>query len=173
MNTLYLAGVQGKTYRLWFKLNQNTRIAVKTGAGLTEERDTGETLGQGTVGGALASALNIDEELNAHFEESQSEISYGATRLQPLSFQDDVIRMCIGRDSAQDGYHRFEAVFKSKLLQIHPTKSCFMLFKNNKMQTSIENEIKQRPLSYDDFTVSKSSGEKWLGDMLSDGGLIK
>jgi hypothetical protein len=114
MNTLYSAGVEGKTYRLWFKLNQNTRIAVKTGAGLTEERDTGETLGQGTVGGALASALNIDEELNAHFEESQSEISYGATRLQPLSFQDDVIRMCIGRDSAQDGYHRFEAVFQKQ-----------------------------------------------------------
>ena len=67
LNTLYSAGVQGKVYRLWYKLNQNTHIAVKTAVGLTDERDTGETLGQGTVGGALASALNIDEELNAHF----------------------------------------------------------------------------------------------------------
>ena len=39
----------------------------------------------------------------------------------------------------------------------------FVLFKNDKMQTAIEND------DYDDFTVSKSSGEKWL----SDGGLIK
>jgi hypothetical protein len=70
------------------------------------------------------------------------------------------MRKCIGRDSAQDGYHRLESVFKSKLLQIHPIKSCFVLFKKDKMQTAIEN---------DDFTVSKSSGEKWL----SDGGLIK
>ena len=63
--------------------------------------------------------------------------------------------------------------FKSKLLQIHPTKSCFLLFKNNKMQTAIENEIKQQPLNCDDFTARKSSKDKWLGDMLSDGGLIK
>ena len=42
-----------------------------------------------------------------------------------------------------------------------------MLFKNDKTQTAIEND------DFDDFTVSKSSGEKWLGDMLSDGGLIK
>ena len=61
MNTLYEAGVKGKPYRLWYKLNQNTRITVKTDVGVTEERDTGETLGQGTVGGMLASALNIDE----------------------------------------------------------------------------------------------------------------
>ena len=168
-NTLYSAGVQGKVYRLWYKLNQNTRIAVKTGVGLTDERDTGETLGQGTVGGALASALNIDEELNAHFEES-----HGLVRLQPLSFQDDVIRMCPGRAGAQEGYHKFEAVFKSKLLEIHPTKSCFILFSNdNKMRSKIENEINQQPLIYDDFTVNKSSGEKWLGDMLSDAGLMK
>ena len=48
MNTLHSAGVHGKAYRLWYKLNKNTRIAVKTGVGLTDERDTGETLGQGT-----------------------------------------------------------------------------------------------------------------------------
>jgi hypothetical protein len=38
------------------------------------------------------------------------------------------------------------------------------------MQTAIEHDDFD---DFDDFTVSKSSGEKWLGDMLSDGGLIK
>ena len=131
LNALHTAGVGGKVYCLWYKLNRNRRIAVQTGAGLTEERVTGETLGQGTVGVALASALNIDEELDAHFEESQAEICYGATRLQPVSFQDDILRVCCGRDNAQDGYVRFEAVFKSKVLQIHPTKSCFLVFGSN------------------------------------------
>ena len=47
-------------------------------------------------------------------------------RLQPVSFQDDMLRMCTGRDEAQEGFNIFEAVFKSKLLQIHPTKSCYL-----------------------------------------------
>ena len=41
------------------------------------------------------------------------------------------------------------------------------------MHNSIENEIKLQPLIYDDCTVGRSSEEKWLRDMLSDGGLIK
>ena len=135
MNALYSAGIQGKLYRLWFKLNQRTQIAVQTGVGLTERQSTGETLGQGRVGGALASSLNIDEEINAHFETSESEISYGSIRLQPLSFQDDVIRICAGRKEAQEGYNMFEAVFKSKLLKIHPTKSCFLLFGKDKTKS--------------------------------------
>ena len=35
MNTLYEAGVKGKPYWLWYKLNQNTWIAVKTGVSVT------------------------------------------------------------------------------------------------------------------------------------------
>ena len=173
MNALYSAGVQGKVYRLWYKLNQQTCIAVQTGVGVTETKNTGETLGQGTVGGALASALNIDEEINAHFETSQAEISYGSTRLQPLSFQDDVLRVCSGRDEAQMGYNMFEAVFKSKLLKIHPIKSCFLVFGKNRTKDAINQSIAQRPLVYDNFKVQSKSEEKWLGDYLSDKGLEK
>jgi hypothetical protein len=53
LNALYTAGVRGKVYRLWYKLNKNTRIAVQTGAGLTEERVTGETLVRGQWAGHL------------------------------------------------------------------------------------------------------------------------
>ena len=131
-------------------------------------------LGQGTVGGALASALNLDEELNAHFEDSPAEICYGTTRLQPVSFQDDILRVCCSRDEAQEGYNRFEAVFKSKLLEIHPKKSCFMVFApNNGTRDLIRQEIANRPLIYDRFEMKSKSEEKWLGDMLCDRGLDK
>ena len=174
LNALHTAGVCGKVYRLWYKLNQNTRIAVQTGAGLTAERDTGETLGQGTVGGALASALNIDEELNAHFESSESEVCYGSIRLQPVSFQDDILRVCSTRDQAQDGYARFEAVFNSKLLQIHPTKSCYLVVgSDRKTKELIRQEIMKRPLVYDSFQMQSKNEEKWLGDYLSDQGISK
>ena len=174
LNALYTAGVKGKAYRLWYKLNLNTRIAVQTGAGLTEECDTGETLGQGTVGGALASALNIDEEVNAHFETSQAEICYGSVRFQPVSFQDDILRMSVGRNEAQEGCNRFEAVFKSKLLEIHPTKSCFLVFSpNKKIGESMGQEVMERPLVYDNFEIKRKSEEKWLGDILCERGLAE
>ena len=35
MNTLYQAKVKTKWYRVWYKLNQNTTIQVRTGAGLS------------------------------------------------------------------------------------------------------------------------------------------
>ena len=98
---------------------------------------------------------------------------YGSLRLQPVSFQDDVLRVCGDRDSAQEGFNRLEAVFKSKLLNIHPTKSCYLLFGNNKTKKRIENEIAERPLIYDNFAVTGKTQEKWLGDILSDGGLEK
>ena len=35
MNTLHEANVKSKWYRIWYKLKQNTKIQVKTGAGLS------------------------------------------------------------------------------------------------------------------------------------------
>ena len=37
----------------------------------------------------MASALNVDKEINAKFKRGEPEISYVTTRLQPLSFQND------------------------------------------------------------------------------------
>ena len=53
--------------------------------------------------GTMAWALNMDETINEHLEDSDAEISNSSTRLQPISFQDDVLRMCTGRDEAQEG----------------------------------------------------------------------
>ena len=40
-----------KAIRLWHKLNVNTRIQVKTGAGMSEYGEVGAVLGQGTLAG--------------------------------------------------------------------------------------------------------------------------
>ena len=60
MDTLHEVGVDPKLYRTWFKLNQNTTIRVKTGNGYTEWRSVGEIPGQGSGGGAMASAASLD-----------------------------------------------------------------------------------------------------------------
>ena len=62
-----------------------------TGAGLTDEGEAGETVGQGSGGAALVSQLKVDRGFNAYFKGSGDEEFYGAVRLQPLSWQDDVV----------------------------------------------------------------------------------
>ena len=80
MNSLYQAGVKGKLYRLWYKMNCNTRIQVKTAFGMSETKHTGANVGQGTVGGSLASALSLDTGFNKHFNNSDKEFYYGSQK---------------------------------------------------------------------------------------------
>ena len=46
LSALYEPGVKGKLYRLWYELNKETDIKVKTGVGITKVRTVGETLAQ-------------------------------------------------------------------------------------------------------------------------------
>jgi hypothetical protein len=53
MDTLHEAGIQGKLYRLWFMLNKDTQIKVKTSLGMTKCAATGENVAQGSIGGGI------------------------------------------------------------------------------------------------------------------------
>ena len=52
-----------KATRLWFKLNENTKVQVRTGAGMSKWGEVGAVLGQGTLGGALVSQAVLDDAL--------------------------------------------------------------------------------------------------------------
>ena len=53
------AKISNKSYRIWYKLDEGTRISVKTSVGETEKATVFDSIGQGSVGAALVSALNI------------------------------------------------------------------------------------------------------------------
>ena len=57
MDTLFTYGIQGKLYRLWYELYRDAQIRVKTGAGITSVKATGENVAQGSIGGAILSSL--------------------------------------------------------------------------------------------------------------------
>ena len=88
MRSLYSGGINGTLYKLIFELNRNTEIVVKTAFGESEVKPTGENVAQGSIGGGLISALNIDDGISEHFEGSMNEVSYINERLIPLIFQD-------------------------------------------------------------------------------------
>merc|ERR1712015_450916 len=84
-------GADKKAVRLWYKLNQHTKIQVRTGAGLSEEGYVGAVLGQGTLGGALISQAVLDDGVASQFQPGE-DMSYGPAhvpgRLDPQHGED-------------------------------------------------------------------------------------
>ena len=116
MNEVYKCNIKGKLYRLLFQMNKNTKISVQTPVGITEESDTGEGVGQGTLEGGLVSAVSLDKGVNDFFCDSEYEVNYGEVALQPLLYQDDEARLSTDLESVQMGNTRMEALAETKLL---------------------------------------------------------
>ena len=115
MSALYEAGVDGKLYRLWYELNKETEIRVKTGVGITKAATVGETVAQGSIGGGLVSSINLDSEVNNFFAGSLDEAAYSNIRLQPMILQDDLSRLCCSADSARAAIRRMENSLSQKI----------------------------------------------------------
>ena len=140
MNNLYRAGVVGKNYRMWYQLNKNSKIRVKIpGIGLSDEKNTGELIAQGTIGGALVSGYNLDKDVFEYFEDSPDELYYGGVRIQPLCYQDDLLKVSGSVEGIRFGNKRIESVMKSKQLEIHPKKTCYVVVGNKPNMERIRN----------------------------------
>ena len=53
------ANIDSKSYRIWYKINDNTVISVRTSVGDSRSERIYDSVGQGQVGAALVSSLNI------------------------------------------------------------------------------------------------------------------
>ena len=51
--------ISDKDYRMWFKLNEDTKIAVRTSVEESKTELIKNSVGQGSFGAALASSINI------------------------------------------------------------------------------------------------------------------
>ena len=71
-----------KAVRLWYKLNENTKIQVKTCASLSEEAEVGAVIGQGTISGSLVSQAVLDDAVMEHFPPAGNlQLEYGTVSL--------------------------------------------------------------------------------------------
>ena len=171
MDALYKSNVNGKLYRLLYAMNKNTRISVQTPVGITEEQDTGEGVGQGTLEGALLSSVNLDNGVNEYFHNSEYEVSYGSLPLQPILFQDDVARMSLDLESAQMGNDKMEAMAESKLLNYNLDKSCFIIVGKIKARLEMQKQLQNCPLMLCGASMKEEKHAKYLGDWISCDGL--
>ena len=51
------AKIDNKSYRLWYKLNQNAKITVKTSVGESRSKTISDSIGQGSMGAAFSTIL--------------------------------------------------------------------------------------------------------------------
>jgi hypothetical protein len=171
MDTLHGLGVDMKAYRVWSKLNMNTRIRVKTGAGYSDWSDEGPMIGQGTGGGALVSQANLDKGITDMFAGSEEELGYGGVRVLPLMFQDDILRATGSVLSARAGNVKVAAVMRSKQLRLNPDKTGYIIFGKKKDVDELRKEIEMEPIMCGDIVTKEKVSDKWLGDMFHCDGL--
>ena len=168
MDSLYRAGIRGKLYRLWSEFNSKSVVQVVTPSGISEKRTTGANVGQGTVGGGLASALGLSDGMADSFDGSSSEIYYGPVRVQPIMFQDDILKCSDDIKSAQDGCYKMEVVTGLKQLQINIDKSVFMLLGNKSRVGEIREMITRNPLLFKGQALKEKQFDKYLGDQIGE-----
>ena len=169
LNNLHRAGIDPKLYRLWYKLNQNTKIKVKTPVGLSDEGGVGECIGQGSGGGAIVSAINLDMDMEDFFRHSKDEMCYGSIRLQPLQFQDDIGRLVGGIPAAQAGNKKFRQMSGVKQLKFHSIKTGMIIF--SKIRHTLENYLIKNPVRLGEFITKPKVMDKYLGDWIHQDGL--
>ena len=134
MQTLHEIGVEKKTARVWSMLNENTEVVVKTAGGVSETAFVGDCIGQGTAGGALVSQANLDHGLTMYFGESKEEMYYGSARIQPLAYQDDVLKGSKDVMAAKVGNIKLSAMLQDKGLEAHPDKPSFIVCGSNEFK---------------------------------------
>ena len=130
-------------------------------------------IGQGTGGGALVKPLNIDQGVVDMFHGSDQEISYGAVRVLPVIFKDDISRAVCSLESARAGNVKMSGVVNSKHLTLNKDNPCIILFGNKAKVSKAREELARSPLYCGDFIIKEKTADKWLGEFFHQGGLAE
>lgn len=166
-------GVDKKAIRIWYKLNENTVIQVKTsGAGLSAPGKVGAVIGQGTIGGALISQAVLDDGVMEHFSPAgNQQLQYGSVPLAPFMYQDDLLNGVEDLNQARETNNKVDQIMKQHGLTLNEEKSIVLVIGTKKQKGKISDEIKSKPLMCGHFETKEKQSEKWLGQLLSAAGL--
>ena len=129
-------------------------------------------MGQGTLGGALVSQGVLDQGISEHFTPGGGdEMTYGKVPLAPFIFMDDIIYGAEGIKSARIANEKIDKVVKSLNLRLNEDKTSYILIGSKKQTSDIRRELESNPLMCGGFETNIKEQFKWLGQILSSGGL--
>ena len=165
-------GANSKACRLWYELNRGTQIRVRTGVGMTKYVEAGALVGQGTIAGALVSQAVLDDGISGVFAPGgQDELNYGSVPVSPLIFQDDIIHGAGGIKEAHLANSKMDIVVKSLNLRLNQDKTVCLVMGSTKQKAKVKRELEAKPLMCGNFEIQLKAQFKWLGQILSSGGL--
>ena len=163
-----------KATKLWLNLNEETKIRVKTGVGLSQEALVGAVVGQGTIGGALVSQAVLDEGVMQHFTPGdENELKYGEVPMAPVMLQDDLMHGAKGAKEARIASKKVNKVMKERGLHLSADKCVYVVVGTKKQKEKIRSEFESSPLMCGEVDMKAKESEKWLGQQISGGGLAE
>ena len=166
LNELYKSNVKGKTYKLIYEMNKDTRVKVRTAVGDGKFEETDEGLAQGSMEAAIASTNSISNGVTDFFSESEYEVSYGPVKMDPAQFLDDISRLALDPVSAQMGNDRLENIAETKLLNYNLLKTCIIILGNKKAREKLRNEFEEKNPTLYGENVNIVTQATYLGDKL-------
>ena len=126
-------------------------------------------IGQGSVGAALVSALNIGVAIKHTFTDEYT-ASVGQLLLNTLIFQDDISKMNDNIQQAREGCEKIDRTLKSKLLSANYDKSKFLVIGDDEFRKNTLEDLDKNPLKMGGVKIEHSEQEKYLGDWIHEKG---
>ena len=158
------AKICDKDYRLWFKLNKNANISVRTSVGESCTSLVKNSIGQGMFGAALASSLNIRFALKDTFRDTPS-TSLGLMPLNSLIMQDDNSKMNDRLEDARSGCDMIDDTLKRKQLSVNYDKSKYLLIGSQKCRNILLNTLKDKPMNMGGMEINYSGSTKKAAEL--------
>ena len=110
LNEAYNNKVVDKEYRLLYKLNEKRVIRVVTAVGESNEEEVDEGLSQGTLESGILSSGSIAGGLSDFFGNSPYELELLGVRVQPMGYQDDILRGSKTIEDTRAGISKLESM---------------------------------------------------------------
>jgi hypothetical protein len=139
---------------------KNRNISVKNSGGVSDSAYVGDVIGQGTAGAALVSQVNLEQGLQQYFGDGKEDVEYGAVRLQPMAYQDDIMKGSKGVNGAQAGNTKLSVMLKDKSLTAHPDKTCYIICGTKNFKARVEQQLIDEPLVFGKFNVMQRVSDK-------------
>ena len=131
-------------------------------------------VGQGTLGGALISQGVVDKGISEQFAPGGGdELTYGDVPLVPMIFQDDVLHCAGGIREARMANGKIDIVVKQLNVKFNEDKSFCICIGSKTQREYVRLQLEAQPLMCDSFGTLLKDKFKWLGQVLSEGGLAQ
>ena len=112
-----------------------------------------------------------DQGLKNYFGDGGEDLNYGNVGVQPLAYQDNIMKGSKNALDAQTGNIKLAAMLKDKGLNAHPDKTCYIVCGSKQFKEMVDKDFKANPLMFDKFPVKQKVSDKYLGQVLHMGGV--